>query len=158
VTPEAQDGGRPRPASWREIAAVLLLCCALGLVFTYPLARYASSGIPYVRFPAPGAEVKPMEPGDTLQLYYWFWLMKDNLTGGSRLFENPYEFDVTPVLPPSATASTSSRSRSSSSCSRPGRAAAYNGMVVLSFGLAGGAMYSSPASTPGAPTRPSSPA
>ncbi|MBI4010722.1 MAG: hypothetical protein HY359_00315 [Candidatus Rokubacteria bacterium] len=142
MTPEAQDGGRPRPASWREIAAVLLFCCALGLVFTYPLARYASSGIPYVRFPAPGAEVKRMEPGDTLQLYYWFWLMKDNLTGGSRLFENPYEFDVTPVLPPQRYGFYQfPLSLLFVLLSPLGGAAAYNGMVVLSFGLAGGAMY-----------------
>lgn len=133
----------PRPSASRgEAAAVLLLFCVLGLAFTYPLVRDFSSGIPYVRFPAPGAEVKRMEPGDTLQLYYWFWLMKDNLTGGSRLFTNPYEFDVTPVLPPQRYGFYQfPLSLLFVGLSPLGGAVAYNGMVILSFGLAACAMY-----------------
>lgn len=126
----------------REIAAVFGLFTLLGFVYTYPLVWYFSSGIPYVRVPASGAEIKWMQPGDNLQLYYWFWLMKDNLVGGSRLFTNPYEFDVTPVLPPQRYGFYQfPLSLLFVLLSPLGGAVAYNGMVILSFGLAAGAMY-----------------
>lgn len=129
--------------TWRrEVAGATLLLTLLGLLFTYPLVAYFSTGIPYVRFPAPGAEVKRMEPGDGLQLYYWFWLMKDNLTGGSALFTNPYEFDVTPVLPPQRYGFYQFPFSLLFVLFSPlGGAFAYNTLVILSFPLAGLAMY-----------------
>jgi hypothetical protein len=126
----------------RELVGVALLFALLGLLFTYPLVRHLAAGIPYVRFPAPGAELKWMEPGDSLQLYYWFWLMKDNLTGGSPLFTNPYEFDVTPVLPPQRYGFYQfPLSLLFVAFSPLGGAVAYNLMVLLSFPLAAVAMY-----------------
>jgi len=126
----------------RELAGVVLLFTVLGLLYTYPLVRYFSTGIPYVRFPAYGAEVKRMEPGDGLQLYYWFWLMKDNLAGGSPLFTNPYEFDVTPVLPPQRYGFYQFPFSLLFVLFAPfGDVVAYNSLVILSFPLAGLAMY-----------------
>jgi hypothetical protein len=130
------------PTSGRDLAAVFVLFVLVGLVYTYPLYRYFTSGIPYVRFPAPGAEVMRMAPSDSLQLYYWFWLMKDNLVGGSRLFTNPYEFDVTPVLPPQHYGFYQFPLSLLFVLLSPGGGAfAYNSMIVLSFPLAAAAMY-----------------
>src|SRR5437867_13409973 len=79
IGPPATDPA-PTPSLGREVAAVFVLFTLLGLVYTWPLAVRFSTGIPYVRFPAHGGEVNWMQPGDSLQLYYWFWLMGDNLT------------------------------------------------------------------------------
>ncbi|HEV8673642.1 MAG TPA: hypothetical protein VGX21_06315 [Methylomirabilota bacterium] len=135
-------GPTPPRTLGREVAVVFGLFTLLGLLYTAPLPAYFSTGIPYVRFPAPGAEVKWMQPGDSLQLYYWFWLMRDNLAGGSRLFTNPYEFDVTPVLPPQRYGFYQfPLSLLFVVFSALGGAAAYNAMIVLSFPLAAVAMY-----------------
>ena len=132
----------PPPTRWRELAAVFVLFTLLGLVYTYPLVWYFSTGIPTTRFPARGLETTWMEPGDNLQLYYWFWLMKDNLIGGSSLFTNPYEFDVTPVLPPQRYGFYQFPLSLLFVLFSPfGGAFAYNSMVILSFPLAALAMY-----------------
>ena len=131
-----------RATLWREVAPVFVLFTLLGAVYTYPVVRYLATGIPYVRFPTPGAEVKWMEPGDSLQLYYWFWLLKDNLTGGSPLFSNPYEFAVTPVLPAQRYGFYQfPLSLLFVLLSPLGGAVAYNASLILSFPLAGLATY-----------------
>lgn len=78
--------------SKRDIILVIILMSILGLIFTYPLILYFNTGIPYAPFS--GGDIPLLRTGDHLQVYYWFWLLKDNLFGGSALFSNPYEFNM----------------------------------------------------------------
>ena len=66
----------------------------LGIYASYPLIKYLTVALPYVLLPAQNAELLPLVPGDHLQVYYWFWLLKDNFFGLSHLFTNPYEFNI----------------------------------------------------------------
>ncbi|MCB2188503.1 MAG: YfhO family protein [Deltaproteobacteria bacterium] len=69
------------------------LLLALALAFTWPLGGSLTSSIPYVCHNGP--EVSHyVVAGDQLQIYYWFWLLVDNIFGPSSLFTNPYEFNT----------------------------------------------------------------
>ncbi len=83
----------PKTSSQRPLLILAAISLALGLVFTWPLARDFLGAIPYSLNPAPGFERAPLMPGDHLQTYYWYWLLSDNLLGPSHLFSNPYEFN-----------------------------------------------------------------
>ncbi len=78
--------------SKREIIVVVLLMLFLGLVFTFPLIMHFTEGIPFGHIS--DGDTPFLKIGDHLQLYYWFWLLKDNLFGESTLFSNPYEFNM----------------------------------------------------------------
>jgi len=76
---------------WR-ILAVFLFFFLLGGIYNVPLIRHFDRSIPYIRFPVPGYEVQRMNMGDHLNLYYNFWLLKDNLTHFRNPFSDPYQF------------------------------------------------------------------
>ncbi len=78
--------------SGKEILLVSALMVILGLVFTYPLIHHFNTGIPFSKIS--GGTISFDKPGDHLQIFYWFWLLKDNLFGGSTFFTNPYEFNM----------------------------------------------------------------
>ncbi|MEW5914631.1 MAG: hypothetical protein AB1814_18905 [Thermodesulfobacteriota bacterium] len=121
--------------------AILLL--ALAMAYTWPLSQFLNRAIPSSFHAAPTYQTQPgpppptLVPGDHLQFYYWCWLLVDNLTGPSRLFSNPYEFNtflspglqgVYALFPFSALYVLL----------RPlGPLTAYNLLVLLSFVLAG---------------------
>lgn len=61
-------------------------------LFTWPLPRYAASGIPMAHAGAESDPVRFMEPGDHLQLLYYFWVFSDMILGETPWMYNPYEF------------------------------------------------------------------
>jgi len=76
---------------WR-VFFVFLFFLLLGIIYTAPLVKSFNNAIPYSRFPAPGHEIQRMNMGDHLNLYYNFWLLKDNLTHLRNPFSDPYQF------------------------------------------------------------------
>jgi hypothetical protein len=79
-----------------EVLALFLFFLGVGIYASYPLIGYLSKAIPYAFITEKGDELLPIVPGDHLQIYYWFWLFKDNLLGASPFFSNPYEFNIGP--------------------------------------------------------------
>ena len=122
----------------------ILLCLFLsliaGLIFTWPLTFNFFSAIPYTLRPISGFEQVPLMPGDHLQTYYWFWLLKDNLWGHSALFTNPYEFNG-PAGPMSTVYANFPFSLIYILLLPLGPIGAYNGLIILSFLLSGLAMF-----------------
>ena len=76
---------------WR-ILAVFLFFFLIGGIYNVPLIRHFNRAIPYIRFPVPGHEIQRMNMGDHLNLYYNFWLLKDNLAHFRNPFSDPYQF------------------------------------------------------------------
>jgi len=68
---------------------VSIISALLGIGFTYPSIRFFNEGIPVLN-----QGIFDNQSGDHLQLYYWFWLIRDNIFGDSALFTNPYEFNT----------------------------------------------------------------
>ncbi len=119
------------------LAALLLVA---GLVISRPLALEWKDGLPLTARAPIDRAVLTRAPGDTLQLYYQLWLVRDGLTGPTPLFRDPYQFRVDgprwnlpqtflPLALPFALLSPL------------GDHAAYNLLVLLSFPLAGLAAY-----------------
>ena len=77
-----------------KIIFIILIFFSLSVILTYPLISYFNRGIPYTRTPAEGWEVRALEQGDHLQLYYHFWLARDALRREYPFFVDPYEFSV----------------------------------------------------------------
>ena len=75
-----------------RILAVFLFFFLLGGLYNVPLIRHFDQAIPYIRFPVPGHEIQRMNMGDHLNLYYNFWLLKDNLLHFRNPFSDPYQF------------------------------------------------------------------
>lgn len=74
-----------------EHLSVLFLMLLVSLVATWPLANHFFTAIPSH---TTAQYVSLNKPGDSLQLFYWFWLLKDNLFGASTFLHNPYEFNM----------------------------------------------------------------
>jgi hypothetical protein len=133
--------GRPTAGAWRAGLLMALAVIGLALLQTHPLWRFLGEGIPYGYRVVPGYELVPDMPGDHLQFLYWCWLLVDNLFGPSALFSNPYEFNtfLTPFgLPGFANFPFSILYVILSPL---GQAPAYNGLVLISYLLAGLAAY-----------------
>ena len=77
-------------------AAGLLL--VLGLMLwawlSWPLPRVFTQAIPFSHVQEGTQTVRPLTPGDHLQLLYHFWLGLDAIGGHSPLFDNVYEFNL----------------------------------------------------------------
>ena len=93
----------------RRALATAVAALLLTLVFSWPLARYATRGIVYTAFEQHPGEPLSMVPGDHLQFLYHLWLAQDTFEGHTPLFHNLYEFntgddserrDVTPYYLP----------------------------------------------------------
>ncbi len=80
-----------------EDLAVVLLMGAVAVAATWPLLDHFFFAIPCQ---TTAGRLYLDRPGDSLQLYYWFWLLRDNLFGASGFMRNPYEFNMTAVSPP----------------------------------------------------------
>jgi len=78
--------------------AVTLLMLAVAVAATWPLALHFRTAIP-CRTTA--GRLFLNQPGDQVQLLYWFWLLRDNLfgTGGPVFMRNPYEFNMSAAQP-----------------------------------------------------------
>lgn len=71
----------------------LLIAVVLWILFTWPLARYFTSGIP-ATYRAEKSSYRNMMPGDHLQLLYRFWLASEVISGRTPVFSNVYEFNT----------------------------------------------------------------
>ena len=78
----------------RRITVAFLVTVAVWLLFSWPLPRYVSTGIPSSSLNREKGSVRTMIPGDHLQLLYQFWLTGDMLRGRTPLFHNLYEFNT----------------------------------------------------------------
>ena len=78
----------------RRSSLSLLITLAVWLLFSWPLPRYVSKGIPSSSLNLEKGSVRAMIPGDHLQLLYQFWLTGDMLRGRTPAFHNLYEFNV----------------------------------------------------------------
>ncbi len=123
----------------RTALVLVLLFTLLGVACTRPLHRHLSAGIPYERQPTSGSELVRTLPGDYLQTYYWFWLLRDNVCGPSRMFSNPYEFRT--HLDENYWYWMFPLSLLYLVFSAAGEVAGYNLTVIASFVLAGAAGY-----------------
>lgn len=67
---------------------------AIWLVFSWPLPRYVTTGIPSSSQNIEAGAERRMMPGDHLQLLYHYWLASDMLAGRTPWFHNVYEFNT----------------------------------------------------------------
>jgi hypothetical protein len=77
----------------RNILISLLVALAAWSVFSWPLPRFFSSGIPSSAQNIEKGHVRSMIPGDHLQILYRFRLFADMLGGKTPFFHNLYEFN-----------------------------------------------------------------
>lgn len=73
---------------------LLLLGLMLWAWMSWPLPRFFNRAIPFSHRAENEQIVRPLAPGDHLQLLYHFWLGLDALGGHSPLFHNVYEFNL----------------------------------------------------------------
>ncbi len=83
-------------SDWKRSVAIgfgtLLIALVCSSIITWPLARYASTGIPSSHTPELGG-AREMIAGDHLQLLYFFQLAADFIRGETPWFHNLYEFN-----------------------------------------------------------------
>lgn len=120
-----------RKNKFKEIFFVSIALFIIAIGSSYPLILHLNNGIPHTS----NIEIKN-NPGDHLQTYYWFWLLKDNLIGESDLFTNPYEFNMHDGQVPQGI-NMFPFSILFVLLSPFGDVAAYNCLVLLSYILAG---------------------
>ncbi len=122
---------------WWELPGIALLMLALAVISTYPLILHFNTGIPYAPF---GGAVTWNRSGDSLQLLYWFWLVKENFTGVIPFDTNPYEFNMLMAHETSGL-NTIPLAFLYMLFSPLGDIAAYNCTILSSYVLAGVFMY-----------------
>lgn len=72
----------------------LLLSVLVWTVFSWPLPRHVSDGIPCSAENVEKDGVRTMIAGDHLQYLYHWWLAGDMLAGNTKCFRNVYEFNT----------------------------------------------------------------
>lgn len=83
------------PFSRRTLVSSWLIAIGLFIIFFWPLPLHLSSAVVQnVQPPGQPTVVKPLDPGDAMQLMYHFWMFKDMLAGNTPWFHNLYEFNV----------------------------------------------------------------
>lgn len=126
-----------------RVSTVFVLLFGIGLVFTFPLVLYMSQGFPVRVTDMPeelGKVYHRLIVGDHIQFYYYLWLFYDHLMNHTPLFKNPYEFSV-PGYPDSFVTYFFPLSLIFFLFSGFGTIFSYNLLVILSFPLAGIALY-----------------
>ncbi|MCK5850198.1 MAG: hypothetical protein KAH23_04725 [Kiritimatiellae bacterium] len=71
----------------------LIITLAVWALFSWPLPKHFSVGIPASAENIEKDGIRQMIPGDHLQLLYHFWLAGDMLKGKTKFLYNPYEFN-----------------------------------------------------------------
>lgn len=79
-----------RRAALGVFAAFLLL----GTAYTAPLVAHLPDALPYAQVPPEGRETAWRVQGDSLQFYYYLWLVRDRLLSGASVLRDPYQFAV----------------------------------------------------------------
>jgi len=77
-----------------EITIVSLVMTGLAIISTFPLLKNFTTGIPWSSFRSDLSWTLLNRPGDHLQLFYFFWLVKQNILGHVPFNANPYEFNM----------------------------------------------------------------
>lgn len=72
----------------------LLVSAAAFAVYSWPLVRHVTEGIPSSNANTEIGNVRAMIPGDHLQFLYHQWLAMDTFLGRTPWFHNPYEFNT----------------------------------------------------------------
>ncbi len=85
---------RSTPSRFGFTGLLLLAGLLLWLAAAWPLPRFFSQAIPQTNLNTETQVVRPISPGDHLQLLYHFWLGLDALSGHSPFFYNVYEFNL----------------------------------------------------------------
>lgn len=85
---------RPSHLRPRLAAGLLLAGLLLWAIAAWPLPRIFSDAMPYTNLNPEAQTVRPITPGDHLQLLYHFWLGLDAMSGHSPFFHNVYEFNL----------------------------------------------------------------
>lgn len=125
-----------------EITVVSLIMAGLSLVSTFPLIKNFTKGIPCGAFRGDLSYTLMNYPGDQLQLFYFFWLVKQNLLGRVPLNANPYEFNMLGGQTAGNEGFTTAPLAFISFLFSPlGDIVAYNCTVISSYILAGVFMY-----------------
>ena len=136
VAPRPPRAARP-VWSWVALAVALL---AIGLVVSRPLPREWSHAVPLNLYPPLDGRILPRTAGDTLQLYYHLWLVRDGLLGRSPLLRDPYQF-AGGVPPSNLYASFPPLALPFVVTGALGPIRGYNLLVLLSFPFTGLAAY-----------------
>ncbi len=88
------DVSPERMRTGRMAALSLIATLAVWAVFSWPLPRYVSRGIPASAHNAEQHNMRRMIAGDHLQLHYFYWLFTDMLFGPTPMWHNVYEFNA----------------------------------------------------------------
>mgnify|MGYP006301953265 CR=1 FL=1 len=83
-----------RSGSGKTLALCFFITLAVWLMFSWPLAKHFTGGIPCSSRNSEKDGEMYMAQGDHLQLLYHFWLVSDMIRGKTRPFYNPYEFNT----------------------------------------------------------------
>lgn len=125
-----------------EITIVSFIMTGLALISTFPLVKNFTRGIPWSAFRSDIPWTLFNHPGDHLQLYYFFWLVKQNLLGLVPFNANPYEFNMVGGQTAGNDGFTTAPLAFISFLFSPlGDIVAYNCTVITSYILAGVFMY-----------------
>lgn len=125
-----------------EIVIVSLIMTALALVSTFPLVKSFTKAIPWTAFREDISWSLLNHPGDHLQVFYFFWLVKQNLLGLIPFNANPYEFNMLGGQTAGNDGLTTAPLAFISFVFSPlGDVTAYNCTVISSYVLAGVFMY-----------------
>jgi hypothetical protein len=125
-----------RCAAW----AVFGILLVLALVWTWPLAGDLGGSIPYTHQPREGLEDLPLFSGDHLQFYYRLWLFVDSLAKGRPFTPHLHEFNRR-MGEPVINAQFFPLSFLYFLFTPLGNTAAYNIVLILTFPLAGVAVF-----------------
>ena len=85
---------RSAPSRFGSVGGLLLAGLAFWAVATWPLPRHFAEAIPHTPWTDGQPTLRPIAPGDHLQLLYHFWLGLDALTGHTPFGYNVYEFNL----------------------------------------------------------------
>jgi len=76
-----------------KVFAALLIFFGFSVLYTSPLYQHLDDGFAYTANAAPGNELIPFSQGDSVQMYYHYWMAWDYANGGpGPFFRDPYEF------------------------------------------------------------------
>ena len=125
-----------------ETTIVSLIMTGLALISSFPLIKNFTTGIPWSAFRGDLSWSLLERPGDHLQLYYFFWLVKQNILGHVPLNANPYEFNMLGGQTAGNDGFTTAPLAFISFLFSPlGDVTAYNCTIIASYVLAGVFMY-----------------
>ena len=80
--------------AWKRLVLALLISGVVWSIFSWPLPRYLTRGIPSSSTNIEKYNSRTLVKGDQLQLNYFYWLFSDMVKGETPFFHNLYEFNT----------------------------------------------------------------